>query len=89
MGAIVYKFPSSEVVIFSRFHIMAFFNAAINFYEFLQVEAKDPASGASYYYNKNTGKSQWVKPIETSQHPSPSSFPAGWIEAFDETTGMQ
>lgn len=51
------------------------------------VEAKDPASGASYYYNKNTGKSQWVKPIETSQHPSPSSFPAGWIEAFDETTG--
>ncbi|KAE8125113.1 hypothetical protein FH972_019948 [Carpinus fangiana] len=54
------------------------------------VEAKDPASGASYYYNKNTAKSQWVRPVETSpiaQHPSPSSFPEGWIEAFDETSG--
>ncbi|XP_062166602.1 uncharacterized protein LOC133872942 isoform X2 [Alnus glutinosa] len=53
------------------------------------VEARDPASGASYYYNNYTGKSQWVRPVETSitQNPSLSSFAEGWIEAFDETTG--
>lgn len=56
------------------------------------MEAKDPASGASYYYNKSTGKSQWEKPVETPpirQHPSPLSIPEGWVEAFDETTGIK
>ncbi|KAG2683686.1 hypothetical protein I3760_10G043800 [Carya illinoinensis] len=54
------------------------------------VEAKDPASGASYYYNNSTGKSQWEKPVETPpirQHTSPLSIPEGWVEALDETTG--
>lgn len=54
------------------------------------VEAKDPASSATYYYNKNTGKSQWERPVETSpitQRQSPSSLPEAWIESFDETTG--
>ncbi|RVX04872.1 hypothetical protein CK203_019261 [Vitis vinifera] len=53
------------------------------------VEAKDPASGASYYYNENTGMSQWERPVETSfssQPPSPLSLPEDWEEALDVTT---
>jgi len=56
------------------------------------VEAKDPASGALYYYNETTGKSQWERPFGASavtQHPSPSSLPESWVESLDETTGMQ
>lgn len=56
------------------------------------MEAKDPASGASYYYNKSTGKSQWEKPVETlpiRQHFSPLSIPEDWVEALDETTGIK
>ncbi|GMY19781.1 polyglutamine-binding protein 1, partial [Fagus crenata] len=54
------------------------------------VESKDPASGASYYYNEKTGKSQWERPVGASavtQHPSPLPLPEGWVEALDETTG--
>ncbi|XP_050245113.1 uncharacterized protein LOC126693244 isoform X1 [Quercus robur] len=54
------------------------------------VEAKDPASGALYYYNETTGKSQWERPVGASavtQHPSPSSLPESWVESLDETTG--
>ncbi|KAK4581201.1 hypothetical protein RGQ29_024755 [Quercus rubra] len=54
------------------------------------VEAKDPASGALYYYNEKTGKSQWERPVGASavtQHPSPSSLPESWVESLDETTG--
>ncbi|KAH9675122.1 polyglutamine tract-binding protein 1 [Citrus sinensis] len=54
------------------------------------VEAKDPASGASYYYNESTGKSQWERPVETSsraQTPSHLSLMEDWIEAVDETSG--
>lgn len=53
------------------------------------MEAKDPASGASYYYNENSGKSQWERPVEASptiQPPMPP-LPEDWIEALDETTG--
>lgn len=53
--------------------------------------AKDPASGALYYFNETTGKSQWEKPAETISYtprPSPLSLPEDWVEAFDETTGM-
>lgn len=56
------------------------------------VEAKDPASGASYYYNENTGMSQWERPVETSfssQPPSPLSLPEDWEEALDVTTGQK
>ncbi|KAH1060631.1 hypothetical protein AAZX31_02G154300 [Glycine max] len=54
------------------------------------VEAKDPGSGACYYYNESTGKSQWEKPQEsylTEQSPSSSHLPENWVEAMDETTG--
>ncbi|XP_019453100.1 PREDICTED: uncharacterized protein LOC109354810 [Lupinus angustifolius] len=54
------------------------------------VEAKDPGSGVSYYYNESTGKSQWEKPHKTSlvMEPPPSSLlPENWVEALDETTG--
>lgn len=54
------------------------------------VESKDLASGASYYYNEKTGKSQWERPVGAStvtQHPSPLPLPEGWVEALDETTG--
>ncbi|XP_012088592.1 uncharacterized protein LOC105647198 isoform X2 [Jatropha curcas] len=54
------------------------------------VEAKDPDSGALYYYNQSTGKSQWEMPVETSlipQVPSPLPLLEDWVEALDETTG--
>lgn len=54
------------------------------------VEAKDPTSGASYYYNEKTGKSQWERPVETSsraQTPPHLSLMEDWIEAVDETSG--
>ncbi|KHG23661.1 WW domain-binding 4 [Gossypium arboreum] len=56
------------------------------------VEAKDPSSGASYYYNESKGKSQWERPVETS---SSTHFPFAtrhvedWVEAVDETTGRK
>ncbi|XP_057972051.1 uncharacterized protein LOC131160408 [Malania oleifera] len=57
------------------------------------VEAKDPASGALYYYNENTGKSQWEKPaMKISFGTEPGShlpLPDDWQEALDETTGQK
>ncbi|XP_073223653.1 uncharacterized protein [Cicer arietinum] len=54
------------------------------------VESKDPGSGAFYYYNESTGKSQWEKPCETSlteQSPPSLRLPENWVEALDETSG--
>ncbi|KAK8570838.1 hypothetical protein V6N13_103237 [Hibiscus sabdariffa] len=54
------------------------------------VEAKDPSSGASYYYNESIGKSQWERPVETSLStsiPSATRLVGDWVEAVDETTG--
>ncbi|EXC30739.1 Polyglutamine-binding protein 1 [Morus notabilis] len=53
------------------------------------VEAKDPASGVSYYYNETTGNSQWKRPVETSSivQPPIQPLPEDWIMALDETTG--
>ena len=54
------------------------------------MEAKDPASGSSYYYNESTGKSQWKRPVETSFATQPSKhlpLPEDWVDALDETTG--
>lgn len=56
----------------------------------MKVEAKDPGSGAFYYYNESTGKSQWAKPCEASltEQSTPSlSLPENWVEALDETSG--
>lgn len=53
-------------------------------------EAKDPASGALYYYNASTGTSQWERPAEAScstVSTLPSHFTGDWVEAVDETTG--
>lgn len=54
------------------------------------VEAKDPSTGASYYYNESIGKSQWEKPGEKSLNahiPFTTGLGGDWVEAVDETTG--
>lgn len=54
------------------------------------MEAKDLVSGALYYYNENTGMSQWERPSGTSlssQPPAPLSLPEDWEETLDVTTG--
>ncbi|XP_074583294.1 uncharacterized protein LOC141839450 isoform X1 [Curcuma longa] len=55
------------------------------------IEAKDPATGSSYYYNEKTGESQWEIPsandnykVALSQHPLPDD----WQEAIDNSTGQ-
>lgn len=57
----------------------------------VQIEAHDPASGATYYYDESTGKSQWERPtVAASALDStlPSQLPENWKEFIDETTGM-
>ncbi|XP_028766794.1 uncharacterized protein LOC114724587 [Neltuma alba] len=55
------------------------------------VEAKDHATGAFYYYNETTGKSQWERPVEASLCVQSSSssvpLPENWVESLDETSG--
>ncbi|KAB5551647.1 hypothetical protein DKX38_008958 [Salix brachista] len=54
------------------------------------VEAKDPASGASYYYHGSTGKTQWERPTDmpsTTWTPSPLPHLEDWVETLDENTG--
>ncbi|XP_050939911.1 uncharacterized protein LOC103486911 isoform X3 [Cucumis melo] len=56
------------------------------------VEAKDPHSGVSYYYNESSGKSQWERPSELSsdtQLSSAVSLPEDWMEAIDQTSGLK
>ncbi|XVE95722.1 hypothetical protein REPUB_Repub02eG0123700 [Reevesia pubescens] len=56
------------------------------------VEAKDPSTGASYYYNESIGKSQWERPVETSLSahiPFATRFGGDWVEAVDETTAVE
>ncbi|EEF37835.1 polyglutamine binding protein, putative, partial [Ricinus communis] len=56
------------------------------------VEAKDPATGVSYYYNESIGKSQWERPIESSlitHIPSLLPLLGDWVESVDETTGYK
>lgn len=52
-------------------------------------EAKDPASGALYYYNESTGTSQWEKPSETSVGLLPLPSAHDWVESLDETSGKK
>uniref|UniRef100_A0A1J3IE88 Polyglutamine-binding protein 1 n=2 Tax=Noccaea caerulescens TaxID=107243 RepID=A0A1J3IE88_NOCCA len=54
------------------------------------VDAKDPASGATYYYNQQTGKTQWERPLEltpTAITAPPLPPREEWIETLDETSG--
>nr|GMD77844.1 WW domain-containing protein [Ipomoea batatas] len=58
----------------------------------VQIEAHDPASGATYYYDESTGKSQWERPtVAASALDStlPSQLPENWKEFIDETTGQK
>lgn len=55
-------------------------------------EAKDPSTGSIYYYNENTGKTQWENPIESapvSQSSTSLLLPPDWLEALDDTTGKK
>ncbi|KAE8658820.1 VQ motif-containing family protein [Hibiscus syriacus] len=55
------------------------------------VEAKDPSSGASYYYNGSIGKSRWERPVETSSStsiPYTTRLVGDWVESVYETTGL-
>ncbi|KAL1220122.1 hypothetical protein V5N11_035055 [Cardamine amara subsp. amara] len=54
------------------------------------VDAKDPASGVTYYYNQQTGTCQWERPVElssTTSSASPLPPKEEWIETLDETSG--
>ncbi|XP_009616466.1 uncharacterized protein [Nicotiana tomentosiformis] len=55
------------------------------------IEARDPASGALYYYNGSSGKSQWERPTEALALVSwgHSVLPEFWQEVFDESTGQK
>ncbi|CAN6445199.1 unnamed protein product [Victoria cruziana] len=54
------------------------------------VEAADPTSGSMYYYNEQTGKSQWECPVETEASiPAAPSLQPDWEEAIDSSTGQK
>lgn len=55
------------------------------------VEAKDPSSGASYYYNAKTGQTQWELPreVSNSQHVTTLHLPDDWEEAIDNLSGQK
>lgn len=55
------------------------------------IEARDPASGSLYYYNENSGTSQWERPTNAAPMfpaASHSELPEDWQEVVDETTGQ-
>ncbi|URD72506.1 WW domain [Musa troglodytarum] len=55
------------------------------------VEAKDPATGSSYFYNEKTGESQWEHPSANGTCKLDSlrpSLPEDWVEATDDSTGQ-
>lgn len=55
------------------------------------IESRDPTSGALYYYNGSTGKSQWERPIEAPAQVSGvcSGLPEYWQEVLDESSGQK
>ncbi|KAH7423653.1 hypothetical protein KP509_12G066600 [Ceratopteris richardii] len=57
------------------------------------LEAKDPASGCTYYYNQSSGQSQWERPKSVTRvyaaSPMPPSSSSEWQEAIDSTTGQK
>jgi len=58
-------------------------------------EVKDPNTGNSYYFNKETQETSWVKPIATQtqepipQDDAPSATPQAndWVETLDPSSG--
>lgn len=55
-------------------------------------EAKDPETGAPYFYNEITGESQWEYPSEctsSQQVNATSTLPQDWEETLDESTGQR
>ncbi|KAK8958960.1 hypothetical protein KSP40_PGU020207 [Platanthera guangdongensis] len=55
-------------------------------------EAKDPATGAPYFYNEKTGQSQWEYPSECVSSKLPTdtfALPQDWEDALDESTGQR
>lgn len=51
------------------------------------VEAKDPATGSSYFYNDKTGESQWECPSDSASCATPLPLLQDWQEALDAATG--
>ncbi|KAF8063128.1 hypothetical protein N665_1184s0016 [Sinapis alba] len=51
------------------------------------VDAKDPATGATYYYNQHTRTCQWERPLELPSTTSIAPPKEEWIETLDETSG--
>ncbi|KZV23193.1 hypothetical protein F511_05032 [Dorcoceras hygrometricum] len=55
------------------------------------IEARDPESGAVFYYNQSSRTSQWERPLITASISVPATppLPENWVEAFDDTTGQK
>ncbi|PIN16997.1 hypothetical protein CDL12_10351 [Handroanthus impetiginosus] len=55
------------------------------------IETRDPQSGAVFYYNESSGRSQWERPTDAGNGSVSATPPLleDWIEAFDETTGQK
>ena len=49
--------------------------------------AQDPATGNSYYYNKETGCTQWTMPPELLKEQGEAAEARAWMEIKDATTG--
>ncbi|KAK9080138.1 hypothetical protein SSX86_001813 [Deinandra increscens subsp. villosa] len=56
------------------------------------IESRDPTTGCVFYYNEQSGKSQWEKPVGPSLNSQPQSSAVlldDWQEVLDETSGCK
>ena len=61
------------------------------------VEAKDPASGKTYFHHRKTGSTQWTRPVDTAVPAAENKaagysavkaeLPAGWVAVVDPSSG--